>query len=221
MRNQNLSEAAASDGAPTTISDAFLDGLQALSIWEAAAVCLALIYLVLVIRQQVMAWPAALLSAGIYLVLMFEAKLYFQSMLQLFYAGLAIYGWVHWRRGGDGDGLPVRRWSWRQHGLALLVIAASGAIAGSIAANTSDAAFPYIDAWVACGAVVTTLMVARKILENWIYWFVIDVVSIYLYVQQGLWMTVGLFVVYLVLVVVGYRQWRATLAPEDQSLAHD
>jgi nicotinamide mononucleotide transporter len=81
---------------------------------------------------------------------------------------------------------------------------------GWVAAQTSDAVFPYLDAWVACGAVVTTAMVARKILENWHYWFVIDVASIYLYASQGLWLTVGLFGVYLVLVVIGYRQWRAS-----------
>lgn len=195
---------------PATIGESLLEGLQALSAWEAAAVLLALAYLVLVIRQNVLAWPAALLSAGIYLVLMFEAKLYLQSLLQVFYAALAIYGWWHWQRGGGEEGLPVRRWGWRQHAGALAIIAVSGALVGWIAAGTSDAAFPYLDAWVACGAVVTTAMVARKILENWHYWFVIDVASIYLYANQGLWLTVGLFVIYLVLVVVGYRQWRAS-----------
>ncbi len=192
------------------IVQSVLDALQALSAWEATAVVLALAYLVLVIRQNVLAWPAALVSAGIYLVLMFEAKLYLQSILQLFYAGLAVYGWWNWQRGGDENGLPVRRWGWRQHGVALAIIAVSGALVGWIAAETSDAAFPYLDAWVACGAVVTTAMVARKILENWHYWFVIDVASIYLYANQGLWLTVGLFLVYLLLVVVGYRQWRAS-----------
>ncbi len=153
------------------IVQSVLDALQALSAWEATAVVLALAYLVLVIRQNVLAWPAALVSAGIYLVLMFEAKLYLQSILQLFYAGLAVYGWWNWQRGGDENGLPVRRWGWRQHGVALAIIAVSGALVGWIAAGTSDAAFPYLDAWVACGAVVTTAMVARKILENWHYWF--------------------------------------------------
>jgi nicotinamide mononucleotide transporter len=195
---------------PASISEALVAGVQALSPWEAAAVLLALAYLVLVIRQKVLAWPAALISAGIYLVLMFQAKLYLQSLLQVFYAALALYGWWHWQRGGDEGGLPVRRWGWRQHAVALTLIAASGAVVGWIAAQTSDAAFPYLDAWVACGAVVTTAMVARKILENWHYWFVIDLASIYLYASQGLWLTVGLFCVYLVLVVVGYRQWRAS-----------
>jgi nicotinamide mononucleotide transporter len=185
--------------------------IQALSAWEAVAVLLALAYLVLVIRQNVLAWPAALASAGIYLVLMFQARLYLQSVLQLFYAGLAVYGWRLWRQGDRGGGLPVRRWAWRQHVVALAVILFSGALLGWLLDRSTDAAFPYLDAWVACGAVVTTAMVARKVLENWHYWFVIDSASIYLYASQGLWLTVGLFLVYLVLVIVGYRQWRATL----------
>lgn len=203
------------DSTLAIVSDALVSGLLALSAWEVAAVLLALAYLVLVIRQHVLCWPAALLSAGIYLVLMFEARLYMQSVLQLFYAGLAVYGWWHWQRGADDGGLPVRRWGWREHMLVLTLIAVGGAALGWLFAHSSDAAFPYLDAWVACGAVLTTFMVARKILENWFYWFVIDSLSIYLYASQGLWLTAALFGLYLVLVVVGYREWRATLPAYD------
>jgi nicotinamide mononucleotide transporter len=206
-----LTDGVSPGGTVPALGDALAAGLQALSAWEAVAVLLALAYLVGVIRQHVLAWPAALASAGIYLVLMFEAKLYMQSVLQLFYAGLAVYGWWHWRAGDRRGGLPVRRWGWRQHVSVLCVIAVSGSIVGWFSAQATDAAFPYLDAWVACGAVVTTAMVARKILENWHYWFVIDSASIYLYASQGLWLTVGLFLVYLVLVVIGYREWRGTL----------
>ena len=201
------------DATSADIQAALVAGFQAMSAWEVMAVALALAYLVLVIRQNVLCWPAALVSAGIYLVLMFQARLYFQSLLQLFYAGLAVYGWWHWQRAGKEDGLPVRRWTRREHALALSAIAVSGAILGWLLSVSGDAAFPYLDAWVACGAVVTTVMVARKILENWHYWFVIDSVSIYLFASQGLWLTAALFGVYLVLVVIGYREWRASLEP--------
>jgi nicotinamide mononucleotide transporter len=76
----------------------------------------------------------------------------------------------------------------------------------------TEAAMPYLDSFTTWGAIVTTWMVARKILENWIYWFVIDSVSVYLYISRELYLTSGLFLLYLVLIVIGYRAWRRSMA---------
>ncbi len=192
-----------------------LASLRALSPWEGAAVVLAVAYLLLAIRQNAWCWPAALASAAIYLVLMFQARLYMQSLLQGFYMAMAVYGWWCWRRGEGGGELPVRRWGPRDHVLPLLAIVLPGIAVGWVLAQGSDAAFPYLDALVACGAVVTTWMVARKVLQNWHYWFVIDAASAWMYAQQGLWLTSVLFLVYLALIVVGYRQWRASMLVHD------
>lgn len=172
---------------------------------------LAVAYLLLAIRQNAWCWPAAILSAGLYLKLMFEAGLYLQSLLQVFYVGMALYGWWHWRGGATRAGVPVVSWSLRQHVVALLVIVVPGTLFGLALDHHTDSALPYIDALTAWGAVVTTWMVARKVLQNWQYWFVIDTVLVYVYFSQGLRLTAGLFVLYLLLVVVGYRQWRASM----------
>ena len=190
-------------------------GWRAMSGWELLAVVLALVYLLAAIRQRVWCWPAAIASAAIYLVLMFEARLYMQSVLQLFYMAMAIYGWRNWRRGSTTGELAGSSWRLRPHLQALLLIALTGVAGGALLAAYSDAAFPYLDALVATGAIVTTWMVARKILQNWHYWFVIDAVSIYLYAAQGLTLTAALFVLYLVLVVIGYGQWRASMDRHD------
>ena len=193
------------------LAQAVVDGVRALSAWEAVAVLLAIGYLVLAIRQNRWCWPAALASAAIYLWLMFEARLYMQSALQLFYMGMAVYGWVRWRGGSGGASLAVRSWTWREHRVPLLLIILPGLALGWLLAGYSDAAHPYLDALAATGAIVTTWMVAQKVLQNWHYWFVIDLVSAGLYAAQGLWLTAVLFLFYLVLVVVGYRQWRASM----------
>lgn len=195
----------------TDITAALLDGLQALSAWEGAAVALAVIYLVLAIRQNPWCWAAAIASASIYLFLMFGARLYTQSVLQLFYVAMAVYGWVCWRRGGTDEGLPVTSWAARDHLVPLLIIALSGLALGLLMDRFTDAAAPWLDAMAASGAVVTTWMVARKVLQNWIYWFVIDLGSAWLYASQGLALTALLFVVYTLLTVVGYRSWRASM----------
>ena len=182
-----------------------------LSLLELLAVVLALAYLLLAIRQNAWCWPAAILSAGLYLKLMFEAGLYLQSVLQVFYVGMALYGWWHWRGGPTGASVPVVSWSLRQHVIALLVITVPGILVGLALGHYTDSEWPYIDALTAWGAVITTWMVARKVLQNWHYWFVIDAVLVFVYFSQGLRLTAGLFVLYLLLVVIGYRQWLASM----------
>jgi nicotinamide mononucleotide transporter len=78
-------------------------------------------------------------------------------------------------------------------------------------ARYSDAPLPHLDSFTTWGAVVTTFMVARKVLENWVYWFVIDVVSIFMYLDRELYFTAALFAGYLVMIVIGYRSWRASM----------
>lgn len=199
----------------TETPSVLLAGLQAMSVLEIVAVGLAVAYLMLAIRQNAWCWPAAMGSAAIYLYLMFEARLYMQSALQLFYVAMAIYGWVCWRRGESNQQMAVRSWAAGDHVLPLVIIAVCGVALGWILSQYTDAAMPWLDALAASGAVVTTWMVAHKILQNWIYWFVIDVGSAWLYASQGLWLTALLFVLYLVLVVFGYRSWRASMVKHD------
>lgn len=189
-----------------------LDAAAAMSPWEAVAVLLLIAYLVLAIRQNIWCWAAAFAGTCIYLVLMYQARLYMESALQVFYLAMAVYGWYHWRHGaGEGHELRVTTWTAAQHlgaGAAILTLSVAS---GAALEAYSDAALPYLDSFTTWAAIVTTWMVARKILENWLYWFVIDSVSIYLYVSRELYLTALLFALYLVLVVFGYLAWRREL----------
>lgn len=191
-----------------------------LSPWEAGAVLLAVAYLVLAIRQNIWCWLAAFLSTSIYLVLMFRALLYMEAALQVFYLAMAIYGWHSWRHGpGPDHELPVTSWGRAQHMYAGAAILLLSVVSGAALDSHSDAALPYLDSFTTWGAIVTTWMVARKILENWLYWFVIDSVSIYLYVSRELYLTALLFAVYLVLIVIGYLSWRRELHRPEPAVA--
>ena len=184
-----------------------IDGLREFTAAEAVAVVLAIAYLVLAIRQNIACWLAAFLSSLIYLAVFFAARLYMESLLQVFYAAMAIYGYRQWKYGGaNHSGVKITTWKPRQHVAALGTIAGTSAAIGWIMSHT-DAAFPYVDAFTTAAAIVTTYMVARKVLENWLYWFVIDGVSVYLYLARGLELTAALFVLYLVLIVIGFRRW--------------
>jgi nicotinamide mononucleotide transporter len=179
---------------------------------ELAAVALAVLYLLLAIRQNIWCWAAAAVSTALYLFIMHAARLYAEAALQIFYLAMAAYGWYQWRRGGaNHQGVEVSTWPMRKHLIAALVVFTLVLISGGLLQRFSDAALPFADAFTTWGAVVATWMVARKILENWIYWFVIDAVSVYLYVSRELYFTSVLFVAYLVMIVFGYRSWKRSM----------
>jgi nicotinamide mononucleotide transporter len=192
-------------------------------------------YLLLAIRQSVWCWPAAVVSTSLYLFIMYGAGLYMESALQAFYIAIAIYGWQQWSAGGGaaepaelrgpvsppetatasanqaGRSLRVSTWPPRRHLLVVGLVIIASAVSGALLSRYTDAALPYADSFTTWGALIATWMVARKILENWLYWFVIDSVSVYLYLTRELYLTAALFIVYLVLIVVGYREWRRSM----------
>ena len=186
--------------------------LTELQWWEILAVVLAVVYLVLAIRQNIWCWAAAAISTLLYLFIMYQARLYMESALQVFYLLMAGYGWYQWRRGGaDGAELEVSTWPVRYHLLATGSVLLLVFISGELLSRYSNAALPFLDSLTTWGAIVATFMVTRKILENWIYWFVIDAVSIVLYFQRELYFTAVLFLVYLFMIVIGYRSWRNSM----------
>lgn len=185
---------------------------QQTSVWEVAAMLLSLLYLALAIRQNAWCWYAAFASTAIYVVLFWEVALLMESALNGYYLLMAAYGWWRWRHGakngaGDDKSVPIVRWHWQQHLLAVTAILALSAVSGYLLTRYTEAAMPFLDSLTSWGAVVTTWMVARKVLENWLYWLVIDAISIYLFIDRGLWVTAGLFMLFEVMVIIGWFKW--------------
>jgi len=201
------------------VIESIVNSLAGLSVWELVAVILAIAYLVLAVRQNIWCWAAAALSTLIYLFIFYRASLFMESALQVFYLGMAGYGYHQWRgRTQRDEGLAVSLWPWRHHLLAIIGIVLLSALTGAWMERNTGAALPYLDAFTTISAMLTTYMVARKILENWIYWFVIDSVSIYLYVSRELYLTALLFCVYLVLIVVGFIRWKKDYDGQDPAV---
>ena len=196
---------------------AFTQAMQ--SSWlELVAVVLGVAYLLLAMRESVYCWYAAFDSTSIFLWIFWEVNLYMESGLQVYYLAMAVYGWNQWRTGTQTDDtLPIRCWRTSTH---LLVISATILLsfASGYALNTfTDAELPYLDSFTTWGAIVTTYMVANKILENWVYWFVIDAISIYLYLDRELYFTALLFTAYVVIVVFGYKSWLKSYRVQTQN----
>ena len=200
--------------------------LLATSIWELLAVLLAIAYLLLALRENSLCWYCALASTAIFTGLFWDVSLLMESALNVYYMAMAVYGWWQWR-GSKGSAthsgksaVEIRAWPLRNHLLAWGVIAGLTVVSGSLLANNTTAALPYFDSFTTWGSVLTTWMVTQKILENWLYWIVIDTVSIFLYVDRGLHLTSLLFVAYVIIVVFGFFAWRKRMVlGESESLA--
>jgi len=183
------------------------------SLVEWVAVALALSYVLLATRQSLWCWPAAGASAAIYLLLFARAGLTMQAALQAFYVAMSAYGWISWRAShGQPGELSVSAWPPGRHLAAAALVILATAANVYLLGGDEPPLVRYADSFVAWGSVIATWMMTRKLIENWLYWIVFDLVAAALYFSQGFHATAGLFLVYIVLAVRGYLQWRRCLA---------
>jgi nicotinamide mononucleotide transporter len=191
--------------------------IQLVSAWrdtswvEIIAAVLAVAYLLLAIRQRIECWVAAFVSSCLYVWVLFTARLYMESLLNAFYAAMAVYGFWQWRRGREGTALTVSRWPLLHHAAGALGILGLSVISWYFLQRFTPAVWPFVDSMVTWSCVFATFLVARKVYENWHWWLVIDSVSLCLYFTRHLYFTVLLFASYLMLIVIGMRQWRCAL----------
>lgn len=187
----------------------FVDEVASTTPWEASAAVLALAYLVLAVRRSLWCWPCAFVSSLLYLAVMARAGLYMQAALQAFYVVMAVYGYLAWRRGRGDDGeIAIERWPLRAHAVAVIGVVVVSAVSAAVLSLLPAARSPFLDAFVTWGSVLSTVMVARRLVENWLYWFVVDGAAAWVYFHEGLAATGLLFVIYVVVVVRGYVVWR-------------
>ena len=190
---------------------------QAIAQWqlmhsiELIATLLALAYVVLALKQSLWCWPAALLSTILFTHVMWQSALLSDALLQLYYAGMALYGWWRWQqlKQLSQANAAVFEWPLHWHAGLILLTALIGWLLGHVMANHTLADFAYLDAQTTVFSVVATVLVARKLVSNWLYWVVIDAVSIYVYAQKHLYFLTALFMLYTVIAIAGYFIWRS------------
>jgi len=204
-------------------SQTVIQQLAATSALEWVAATLAIAYLLLAVKQNIACWVAAFFSTLIYTIIFFDVKLYMESLLNIYYLLMAVYGYWQWRDPRflqREQGRPIVLWSLQRHFAimvgTLIIVSLNGCLL-----SATDAAFPYLDSFTTWFAVITTVMVAKKELTNWLYWIVIDLISIYLYWQKGLLLTALIFVVYVVIAAYGFvNWWRDYLQSREQRLQY-
>lgn len=184
-----------------------LEQAQLMSVLEVVAVILAVMYLLLAIRQNIWCWFCAALSTAIFMYLFFDVMLYMEAALNIFYFGMAIYGWLKWRAGAGEQELPVVVWPAMIHVGAISAIVLISAVSGYLLDTRTDAAFPYVDSLTSWAAVWATYLVARKVLENWWYWLAIDATMVYVFWVKDLELTAVLYVLYIGMIPIGLYAW--------------
>jgi nicotinamide mononucleotide transporter len=187
---------------------------------EVIAVLLGITYVVLATRQIIWCWPCAIVSTALFTWVFFGQNLYQQAVLQIFYVGLGFYGWHQWHSGGQqGTALEVSNWPARRHALVLALIVGLTAITGWLEAKYTASTSPYLDAFTTWGSVAASWMMARKVLENWVYWFVVDILIVVLMLREGLPASSVLYAVYVVMAIVGFIGWRRSQVRQGAATA--
>lgn len=168
---------------------------------------------VLTVRQSMWCWPIGLVNVALVFVAVLRGKLYADAALMVFFFVLQLYGWYRWTHGRGVKEPPLRVTRAPRRVLlgSALFVAVTSYSFGRILLGWTDAHFPYWDAVQAMLSVVAQWMIARKYLENWLLWIVVNVLTIGLYCAKQLTLLMGLYVIYLGLAVAGYYGWRASL----------
>jgi nicotinamide mononucleotide transporter len=183
-----------------------------LSLFELAAAIITAYSIWLATKENIWYYPTGLVALAMYTWIYFGAKLYAESVLQVVCFGLMVYGWYEWLHGGaHKTELPVTRtprWAWMV-GIALGI--AGSAIVIAFQLRFTDNPNPYVDSSLFVWSLVAQWMTARKWVENWVLWVIINTISVPLYVVRGLLPTAALYVALWILAIVGYMQWRKTL----------
>ncbi len=186
---------------------AFVAGAQAAGPAELVAVALGLAYIVLAIRQHRGCWIAGGASTAIYIAVFLKAGLFLQAALQVAYVVMSVYGWLAWSAAGDVAARP-RSWPLSKHVLTLLTVLVATAASTPLLSHYTDSPAPFADSLGTWASIAATWLLARRYIETWFWWMIIDSGLATLFASQGLVFTAGLYLAFAVLAIAGWRAWR-------------
>lgn len=180
---------------------------------EYVAALFGVVSVYLSVKQNVWSWPTAIVNVGLYAIVFHSSRLYADMGLQVVYVIVSFYGWYQWLYGGKNrTELKVSKTP-RKLAVFLTFIGLSFALLlGTVLHRTTNAALPYLDSLTTSTSLVAQWMMTKKLLENWLVWVAVDVVYIGMFVYKSLVLTAVLYAVFLVLAVMGYFQWKRSLA---------
>ncbi|PFH04682.1 nicotinamide mononucleotide transporter [Collimonas sp. PA-H2] len=181
---------------------------------EIVAVIVSALAVWLTARRHLWCWPIGLVSVLLYARIFLVAKLYSDLLLQLIFAVMQLYGWWQWRSGtSDQDSQHIQPQRLPKRGLltGLLAGAAGSVVLGYVMASFTDAHIPWLDSALTSFSLVAQFWMARKYVANWWLWIAVDIIYVGVYIYKDLNLTAGLYAGFIVLALVGLRNWRRQL----------
>lgn len=179
---------------------------------ELIAVLLTLVAVYLTTRQVLWCWPLGMVSVTLYAAVFYDARLYADMGLQGLYFALAAYGWWAWLHGGEHQGeLHVSLTPGRMRVALLVAAAIGGVLLGQVLNRFTDASLPFMDSMLTSVSIAAQWMQTRKLLESWLVWLAVDVLYVGMFLYKQLFLTAGLYAVFLGLAVMGFMEWRRSM----------
>lgn len=185
---------------------------------ELAGAILGFVYIFFSIRQHIRTWITGLMTSTLYIVVFFQAKFYADMGLQFYYVFISLYGWYLWKKNPTRKEKPVLPISRSERSFIYIATVTTLIIfflIRFILYRYTDSTIPNMDAATTALSITATYMLARKMIEHWLIWVVVDLVSAGLYIYKGLWATAILFTVYTIMAVIGFQKWKKELSEND------
>ena len=189
-----------------------LNYLVSIDPWELTGLIFGLLAVYLLIKENILTWPAGIIYCLVSFYIFWNAKLYQDFGLTAFFLVMNIYGWYEWanpkKTKKDSSELPITSLQPKTYliltGIAVVYISVSG----FFFSNYTDASLPYADATTTGLSLIAMWMTAKKKIENWILWFIVDVLATIIYFYKGIYFYSFLYLIYIVMAVSGYMNWK-------------
>ncbi len=186
----------------------FIDAIEKTNLIEWLAFATAILYVFLAAKEHVSCWIFGLISAGLYVKVCIDANLFLESILQSFYFLMAIYGWMLWKKKQEEGSFTILSKSLKDLLPMMLIGFVLSIVFGIIFLKFTSSALPILDSFITVFSLLATYLTAKKVIQNWNLWMIINIACIFLYASRGLYLTSFLYFIFAIVSVYGFVEWR-------------
>ena len=190
------------------LADTITEWLKSQNLLETSGVITGTLCVYLAAKNKILSWPFAIVSVIIYIFIFWDAKLYADMGLQVYFLIMNFYGWYFWSHRDDSKKTPVSSITRKETILSLISILFFTAGIGFFLYERTDASFPFVDSFCTACSLVAQIFLARKVMENWLIWIFVDVIYVGVYIVKDLHLTAGMYALYIYIAAMGYWEWR-------------
>lgn len=191
-----------------TLAETITDWFKSQSLLETTGVITGILCVYLAAKNKTWNWPFAIISVVIYIFIFWDAKLYADMGLQVYFLIMNFYGWYFWSQKDENEKTPVSTITTKEIILSIIGIIAFTSGLGFFLYKGTDASFPFIDSFCTACSLVAQIFLARKVMENWLIWIFVDVIYVGVYIVKDLHLTAGMYTLYIFIAAMGYIEWR-------------